>query len=199
MTGRQSRSEQRRHEILQAALNCFMHHGVEHTTIEMIRDASGASTGSLYHHFGNKEQLAARLFMQGLEDFSRQLQAALAKNPDARTGIRLMVTTYIDWVVANPDWAHFIFHTRHQVIRGEAAEQLRNRNRQQFQTVHDWLRPHIEAGQVREVPIELLHSVIIGPAQDYVRNWLAGRVTTSPLTYRDELADTAWLSLKASR
>ncbi|MGA4603385.1 helix-turn-helix domain-containing protein, partial [Ectopseudomonas hydrolytica] len=32
-----------------------------HTTIEMIRDRSGASIGSLYHHFGNKERIIAAL------------------------------------------------------------------------------------------------------------------------------------------
>ena len=36
----------RKQEILQAALACFTEFGVEATTIEMIRDRSGASIGS---------------------------------------------------------------------------------------------------------------------------------------------------------
>ena len=30
----------------------------------------------------------------------------------AEETVRLLVTSYIDWVVANPDWARFILHSR---------------------------------------------------------------------------------------
>lgn len=48
----------RRATILKAALGCFIGQGVEATTIDDIRRASGSSIGSLYHHFGNKEGIA---------------------------------------------------------------------------------------------------------------------------------------------
>ncbi|MFE8070064.1 TetR/AcrR family transcriptional regulator [Marinobacteraceae bacterium S3BR75-40.1] len=195
MANSQARGEKRRQEILQAALACFLEQGVEATTIEMIRERSGASIGSLYHHFGNKDRLAATLFIQGLRDYSGRLQQALADDPDAETGIRLMVTSYIDWVVENPDWARFIFTARRQVIQGEAAEELKADNRRQFSAIREWLQPRIEAGQLRAVPLELFHALVNGPAQDYVRSWLAGRVRTSPLDYRQPLADAAWRSL----
>ena len=53
----------RKQEILQAALACFTEFGVEATTIEMIRDRSGASIGSVYHHFGNRERIIAALYL----------------------------------------------------------------------------------------------------------------------------------------
>ena len=56
----------RKQEILQAALACFTEFGVEATTIEMIRDRSGASIGSLYHHFGNRERIIAVLYLEGI-------------------------------------------------------------------------------------------------------------------------------------
>ncbi|TDT40272.1 TetR family transcriptional regulator [Halospina denitrificans] len=195
MASSQARGDRRRDEILQAALACFMENGVENTTVDMIRERSGASTGSLYHHFGNKDQLAATLFIQGLRNYSQRLTEALAADPDAETGIRLMVTTYLDWVEDNPDWARFIFSTRAQVIRGEAAETLKEDNRRQFRMVRDWLRPRIDAGEIRDVPVELFHALVNGPSQDYVRSWLAGRVKTAPSEYRETLADAAWHSL----
>jgi len=195
MASSQARSEKRRDAILNAALSCFMENGVENTTIGMIRERSGASTGSLYHHFGNKDQLAATLFIQGLRDYSRKLTGVLDADPDAETGIRLMVTTYLDWVEANPDWARFIFSARAQVIHGEAAETLREDNRRQFRMVRDWLQPRIDAGHIRNVPVELFHALVNGPAQDYVRSWLAGRVQQPPSQYRSLLADAAWRSL----
>ena len=43
----------RKDEILQAALACFTDFGVDATTIEMIRDRSGASIGSQQRSVAN--------------------------------------------------------------------------------------------------------------------------------------------------
>ena len=173
-----------------------MAHGVADTTIDMVRERSQASIGSIYHHFGNKDQLAATLFLQGLQDYSSRLMAALADTPDAKSGVWAMVTTYIDWVVENPDWARFILHARHQVIRGDAEKALKEQNRSQFRAIKAWLDPFIRAGDIRPLPLELFHPLVNGPSQDYVRSWLAGRVQTSPQAYRDELAEAAWRALQ---
>ncbi len=49
----------RRDQILAAALGAFAEKGFAAATIEDVRERSGASTGSIYHHFGDKEGLAA--------------------------------------------------------------------------------------------------------------------------------------------
>lgn len=188
----QARSSQRRREILQAALACFIEHGIDGTTIEMIRDRSGASIGSLYHHFGNKQRIAATLFLQGLEEFAAMLMARLSDSADAKAGIAAMVEGYIDWVTANPDWARFILQSRSLVMHGEAADRLAAANRQQFQELRAWLMPHVERGALRALPLELYHPLIIGPVQEYTRAWLAGRVTQPPAAHRQAFTEAAW-------
>ncbi|HEX5514499.1 MAG TPA: TetR/AcrR family transcriptional regulator [Gammaproteobacteria bacterium] len=192
MAKSQARSTQRRRDILRAALACFVEHGVDGTTIEMIRDRSGASIGSLYHHFGNKERLAATLFLHGLAEFTETLLARLARSSDARSGISAMVESYIDWVTANPDWARFILQTRGQVIRGDAADQLASANRQQLLQLRAWLLPQVEQGALRALPLELYHPLIIGPVQEYTRAWLAGRARQAPATHRAAFTEAAW-------
>lgn len=82
--GRSSRKD----EILQAALACFSEHGVDATTIEMIRDRSGASIGSLYHHFGNKERIHGELYLAGIGQYAALLEAGFARRaaPRKRSG-----------------------------------------------------------------------------------------------------------------
>ena len=108
----------RKDEILQAALACFTEHGVDVTTIEMIRDRSGASIGSLYHHFGNKERIIAALYLAGTAQYADLLQRGFASAASAEACVKLLVTSYIDWVAANPDWARFILHSRGRVEAG---------------------------------------------------------------------------------
>lgn len=193
----QAWGKNRRASILQAALECFTEHGIEGTTIEMIRDKSGASTGSLYHHFANKEDIASTLFLDGLHNYSERLLKGLAACSDARDGIEMMVTSYIDWVTENPDWARFIFSARGRMIRGDAAEALKENNRAQFTALRDWLQPHIEQGELQPLPLDLYHALVNGPIQDYCRSWLAGRVRHSPRQHARTFANAAWRSVAA--
>ncbi|XEG70490.1 TetR/AcrR family transcriptional regulator [Pseudomonas sp. abacavir_1] len=191
--GRASRKD----DILQAALACFSESGVDATTIEMIRDRSGASIGSLYHHFGNRERIIGALYLEGIGQYAALLDAGLREGMSAEATVKLFVTCYIDWVVAHPDWARFILHNRGRVEAGEMGEQLREANRQQGRRIAELLAVHRQAGAFREMPFELFNSVVIGPTHDYVRNWLAGRTRVELADCRDLLAEIAWESVRA--
>lgn len=191
--GRASRKD----DILQAALACFSESGVDATTIEMIRDRSGASIGSLYHHFGNRERIIGALYLEGIGQYAALLDAGLREGMSAEATVKLFVTCYIDWVVAHPDWARFILHNRGRVETGEMGEQLREANRQQGRRIAELLAVHRQAGAFREMPFELFNSVVIGPTHDYVRNWLAGRTRVELADCRDLLAQIAWESVRA--
>jgi AcrR family transcriptional regulator len=54
---RQTRSEQSRRQVLDAALDLFSHQGYRATTVRDIANKAGASTGNVYHHFPDKEAI----------------------------------------------------------------------------------------------------------------------------------------------
>ncbi|WP_342242916.1 TetR/AcrR family transcriptional regulator [Pseudomonas sp. OTU5201] len=191
--GRPSRKD----DILQAALACFSEQGVDATTIEMIRDRSGASIGSLYHHFGNKERIIAALYLEGVSGYARLLEAGFAKVHSAEGCIKLLVACYVDWVLENPDWARFILHSRGRVEASELGEQLRETNRLHHGRIEEILRPHRESGAYREMPRDCFVSVVIGPVQDFTRNWLAGRTRTSLADCRELFMQVAWDAVRA--
>jgi len=187
----------RKDEILQAALACFTEVGVDATTIEMIRDRSGASIGSLYHHFGNKDRILAALYLAGTAQYSSLLEEGFTRAESAEACIKLLVTGYIDWVVANPDWARFILHSRGRVEASELGERLREANREHYGKIAEALKGYREAGAFKAMPADCFASVVIGPSQDFARNWLAGRTQSTLLECRELLAQVAWESVKA--
>ncbi len=187
----------RKQEILQAALACFTELGVEGTTIEMIRDRSGASIGSLYHHFGNREGIIAALYLEGIGEYAALLEAGLVCTLEAEACVKLFVTCYVDWVVANPDWARFVLHNRGRVEAGECGDRLREANRAHGQRIGAVLKRHREAGAFRRLPGDCFVSVVIGPVHDMARNWLAGRSGTPLAECRELLAEIAWDSVRA--
>lgn len=57
MQPRQHRADQSRRQVLGAALHLFSHQGYRATTVRDIAEDAGVSTGSVYHHFEDKESI----------------------------------------------------------------------------------------------------------------------------------------------
>ena len=98
----------RRQEILDAALRSFSDKGVAAATVDEVRRLSGASVGSIYHHFGDKEGLAAALYVEGLRDYQGGYLEIVRRRPDAERGIKAVVRHHLRWVAAHPDLARFL-------------------------------------------------------------------------------------------
>lgn len=186
----------RKQEILDAALACFTENGVEATTIDMIRERSQASVGSMYHHFGSKEAIAASLYVEALSEHHDYQQSLLEKARTAEEGVKAITNAYVDWVSANPEKARFILYNRSVLAKTEQADELKERTRKQYTELLAWFRPFVERGELKKVPQELYASLITGPAHDYARLWLSGRTKTDIKAYREVFAEAAWSTVK---
>lgn len=189
------RRAQLKRDILLGALACFNEHGVDLTTIEMIKVHCDTSVGNIYHHFGSKEGLVAALFFSSLEDQARLLDEYLEKARTAQEGVTAIVYSYVDWVTKQPELARFQYQSRTMVAKGPYSEELAARNRSRKQHMQKWWSEDGRRELINSIPPELFPSLIIGQAESYCRAWLSGRVHASPTTYRTHLAQAAWLSL----
>jgi AcrR family transcriptional regulator len=175
----------RRSEILDAALVCFSDRGFESTTIEDIRAHSGASVGSIYHHFGGKEQLADALYTEALRNYQEGFLALLGS--DVERSVKGVVRHHLRWVDANPRLARFL-------LSGRPAEGVRELNRAAFEELERWRAEH--ADELQPVSFDAFYAVVIGPAQEAARHRLAGRTKTPLRRLERELADAAWRAIR---
>ena len=191
----------RRQDILNAALACAVDGGVDAVSIDGVRARCGASVGSIYHHFGNKDGIVAALFFDIFHDQSSSVQAQLDAARGVEAGVRALVTGYLDWVVAQPERARFLFQARGAVAAGPRTPDLAEAARRRNQALVTWFEPHRRSGALRDLPCELMPSPVMGPVQSYCRAWLSGNAAQgglpSPTTYRTELAEAAWRSVRA--
>ena len=183
---------ERREDILDAALAAFTANGYAATTIEQVRRGSGASVGSIYHRFGDKEGLAAALYVDCLRDYQRGATGVLTRHRNAEPGIKALVRHHLRWVEENPERARFLLDRREAEVAAAAAAEVRELNRATFAAVSEWLRPHEEAEAIRRMPRELLYAVVIGPAQEYSRHWLRDRMSAEMRRAELVLAQAAW-------
>lgn len=184
-----------RETILKAALDCFNELGFQATTIEEIRVRSQASTGSIYHHFGSKEQLAASLYLEGLKSYQKGFQEILEKHNEAEIGIKALVIYHLEWVTSNANLAKYLFHSHQSEFASTEKTSLKTMNKEAFQIFTKWLKVHIKKNKVKDLPTDICLAILIGPSQEFARHWLSGRVKTNINEASALLADAAWDSL----
>jgi AcrR family transcriptional regulator len=188
----------RKHEILDAALRCFLKHGIEATTIEQIRQASGASLGSIYHHFGSKEAIALAVYAGAVQEYQAHVLSRLRAASTAQAGVRAMVTAHLEWTGANANLSLYL--TRVEMADGSRPTVGRIAELLQtfFQAVYDWFLPYIEAGEIKRVAPALYVPLVLGPTSSFARHWLAHRLTLDLSEVAETLAESAWSSLRTS-
>jgi AcrR family transcriptional regulator len=188
----------RRQAILSAALQCFLDSSVSATTIDDLRLHSDASVGSIYHHFGSKEGVAAQLYLQIMSDYQGAFLDTLRRSRSARDGIMGTVRYHLHWVSSQPDRARYLFHYReHEVIRTSDGT-IQALNAQFYAAATAWLRTHVAAGRIKSMPPRLYQALWMGPTLEYARQWVATAGPRSELSrVESALTRAAWEAVRS--
>lgn len=192
-------SGNRRQAILDAALDCFSTVGYDQTTLADIRERAGASTGSIYHHFGSKEQIAATLYLEGVRQTQTAGLEALLRSRTARTGVAAQVAAYIDWVVEHPDFARFLFTMRHAPFVETEDPTIGELNRDVHARAAKWLADRVAAGELPDIEPALRWALVFGPCRHWAGSWLRGSTGTSPAEAKRLIGAAVFASLQALR
>jgi AcrR family transcriptional regulator len=159
-------------------------------SLEDIRREAGVSVGAVYHHFPDKAALVDALYLeltrQVQEEFIRELRA----HASAEDAIKAVVRWYLRWVTTNRVAARVLLSQRPD------HPELRDRNRRFFAEVTAWWQTHVHYGVLRDLRLDVIHALWLGPSQEYTRHWLDGHTRRMPQTTAGVLADAAWDALK---
>jgi AcrR family transcriptional regulator len=109
-TGRRMSGEQRRDQILQAALKVFAAGGYAGTTTDQVARAAGVSQPYVVRLFGSKQELFAQVYAHA----SRRVLEALAAVPAGPDAAREMGQAYVD-LLADRD---LLMVTMHGFVAG---------------------------------------------------------------------------------
>lgn len=181
--------------ILEAALERFSTHGVAATTLDEIRGAAEASVGSVYHAFPRgKEDVVTALYVDVLGRYQQAFLDVLRRHAGAEEGVRAIVALHVRWCVAHPAEARFLHAGRDAV----APARLTDLNRPFFDAVNAWWATHARYAAVKDLPLELVHALWLGPADQLVLHWLSGRAKRPSRKTREVLAAAAWDALRST-
>jgi AcrR family transcriptional regulator len=195
--GAHTNTQARKGSIIRSALRCFCEIGFSATTMEDIRQCSGASTGSIYHHFKGKDQLAAEVYMEGIREYQAGLVEVFRSDSDAREGLRRLVEHHLRWVEENVEWSRFLFQKRFSAFLASTEEALSAMNRDLAESASAWFGRHIRAGELRKMPTDIIIALILGPCMEHTRQFLEVLKATRRDRAERELADAIWRALAA--
>jgi TetR/AcrR family transcriptional regulator, repressor for uid operon len=74
------RGEQRRHQVLDAAMECFQRSGFQGASMAQISQAAGMSVGHIYHYFENKEAIIAAMVERDVDRLKDDFEAIRAQD-----------------------------------------------------------------------------------------------------------------------
>jgi AcrR family transcriptional regulator len=181
--------------VLDAAAQIVSAGGVESLNISALHFESGISTGSIYHHFGSKDGVIARLIRRSYGDWNRDLGTVLrrhAHDPDA--GIHAAISRRLAWGQACHGEARLVLTHRGSLLADPYAVEPRS----VAHTFDGWLRAHADAERLPPVAAQIALPLVFGPAEDVLRAWLDAPEDPGPTVWTDTLASAASAALRAA-
>lgn len=186
----------RKREILDRALHVFAERGYAQTTMEDVRRASGASIGSLYHHFGGKEALAGALYVEGLRDYHESLLRRVSRVRSAESLVKGVVRHYLEWVASQPEWARWLLEMRRAEAVRAVEDEIRAVTGESARRLGKVLAPFVARGEIEDHPWEVTAAILVGPAQTLAAHaMLRGRPDTLR-RHAAVLSEAAWRAIR---
>jgi AcrR family transcriptional regulator len=186
--------DERRESILEAALGCFLEKGYIATTINDIREASGATTGSIYHFFDGKGALAMALLEDAVAGWSGESQAA---TDTAEAMVKASAGGLVTWGLKNPELFRFMDEIRTLAVNAPEFAEIADTLAEGQGNAQTAYARYLKARKVKDLPWPVAYSLILGPAYNYLRLATTGRARVAAKRAAEAISDAAWASVKA--
>jgi AcrR family transcriptional regulator len=167
-----ARAEATRQRVLDAALRVYAKHGHDGFNVHAIVARSGVSLGSIYHHFGSMDGLAAALYARCMSKLLAHIVAALSSKRSLASGVGAIVCGYLEYAQTRRSAMSFI-HASAYASFLPAHAGLIAESKQGMLPLRTFFAEHARKGRVVAMPEALLEVLVIGPVAELVRRWLS--------------------------
>ena len=150
-------ADERRAQIIEAALTCFARRGYRNTTMDDIAAESGLSKGSLYWYFNSKDDLFASAITSVFMDIGQQTTTTLDQYTTASDKLRAVAQEAVKFCKATEGFFSLFVEFWVQSSRREEAAQLWTDLLVQFKDIMAGIiEEGIRSGEFRSVDSEQL-------------------------------------------
>ncbi len=102
-----SAKKDRKEDIFEAALQCFIENGYYRTSLDTIADKARISKGGIYYHFKSKDELFIKLFTYRCEKYFEHIRKEIQEIDDPEKRLEQFVSKASSVVIQNEDFLRF--------------------------------------------------------------------------------------------
>ena len=179
-------------QVLGAALNLFTEQGYFNTSIPDIVRASSVSTGSIYHHFRDKEGIARSLYDALVERMESRFSEIEATYATAQDRCRAVIALLFELTEQEPAVMRFMLFSRHREFIPDQKPVCSSRP---FVQMREMVAAGMKSGEVREMTPVVAASAVFGGALRLIQLRLDGILDAPLPAYLDEIWQCAWRSV----
>ena len=152
--------------VLQTTLELITSQGVAATSLSQIIKASGVANGTVYHHFKNKEEIIAELYLMLTQDFGTVIMRNNIPEDDFEKQFSVMWHNLFYYFVNNP--LAFVFSE--QIARSpEIPDSLKQEARKYYIEIESYFRKGIRNKIFKSYPILIMEELFFGNVVSLVK------------------------------
>ncbi len=183
--GRISDPDTARGRLLRAAAARFRANGYAGTTVRDLAAEVGILSGSIFHHFSNKEEILFHVMHEVVVAMEEALRLSLALAESTRDRVRTLITTELGFIHGEPGNATAVLIYEWRSLSPDKQQQLLKGRQAYF----EYWQQTLEQAEAEEL-------IVVEP--EYLRQLLHGALAWTTYWYRpdgalsiEQLADRA--------
>jgi len=171
---RDTRANDKRARILDAAVKVFAERGFHSATVAEIARAAGVADGTIYLYFKGKDDLLLRLFDEKMTELLSEARSAVGQERTAPGKLRRFILLHLSLVERNPDLASVLI-----VELRQSAQFLKAADRQKLAAYVDLIAEVVRAGQESgeldgNISPATVKRAVFGALDELALGWLLG-------------------------
>jgi AcrR family transcriptional regulator len=183
-----------RDQVLATALRLFTEKGYFNTSVQDVVRESGVSTGSIYHHFKDKEGIAKALYDGLVSRMGAAFEAIESQYRTPGDRCRAVIEYLFEMTETEPEIMAFMLYAKHREFMPEEAPICSSRP---FELMRNMVSDAVDSGELLPLDPLVAATAVFGGALRMINLRLDGILDKPLPTYLDEVWQCAWRSVAA--
>ena len=188
-------SNEKRTEIMLAALSLFGQKGFDRTTVDEIASQANVGKGTVYLYFDNKDQIILAILEGGLTKLYN-LFTEISEIPDYLQQIRAIIFNHLHFVEEHKEFYRLFIKEGYNLrfLKGEIANKtILAKHTQVHQSLRDIFKRGIDWGHLRDGDPDDYAIMMAGILNNHAFHWIM-RQPDYPLTSKTDIIFNILLS-----
>lgn len=161
-----TRDEGKLEAIMHHALKMIVKSGFDGLSMQKLARAAGVSPATIYIYFKDRDDLLLQLYLSELNKYFEYIMEDFDPNMDFATGLRRQWKRRADYVLKQPEKAHFMEHFSFTPLHIKA---IKMRDPRVGEMMDSFVKNAIRNKQIVEISFEVYWSITFGPLYNLLR------------------------------